>query len=207
MHLSTAPEISRDQITGLILAGGLGRRMSADGRGLDKGLQAFAGKAMVEHVIARLAPQVGSLMLNANRNPDEYRRFGHPVIADAIDGFAGPLAGLHAGLGACETRYLATVPCDSPFLPLDLIRRLAQALAQTGTKVAAARSGDQSHPVFMLVDREVMPSLQAFLASGKRKIDAWYTSLPLVEVDFADDAAFRNINTLEELQRYEFAPR
>ena len=207
MHLSATPEIPRDQITGLILAGGLGRRMSADGRGLDKGLQAFAGKSMVEHVIARLAPQVGALMLNANRNPDEYRRFGHPVIADAIDGFAGPLAGLHAGLGVCSTRYLATVPCDSPFLPLDLIRRLAQALSQTGAQVAAARSGEQSHPVFMLVDREVMPSLHEFLASGRRKIDAWYMSLPLVEVDFADDEAFRNINTLEDLQRYEYAPR
>jgi molybdopterin-guanine dinucleotide biosynthesis protein A len=197
----------RDQVTGLILAGGLGRRMSADGIGLDKGLQAFAGKPMVEHVIARLEPQVGELMLNANRNTDQYRRFGHRVVADAIEGFAGPLAGLHAGLGVCTTRYLATVPCDSPFLPTDLIQRLAQALAQNQAQVATARSGGQSHPVFMLVDQAVLPSLQDFLASGRRKIDTWYSSLPLVEVEFDDDEAFRNINTLEDLQRYEHATR
>ena len=103
-------------ITGLVLAGGMGRRM--DSR--DKGLIAFRGKPMVAHVIERLAPQVGSLIINANRNLDQYGGLGYPVVSDEVSGYAGPLAGLHAGLRACTTPLIVTAPCDSPFLPTDL---------------------------------------------------------------------------------------
>lgn len=198
-----AAAIDRAQITGLILAGGLGRRMSADGQGVDKGLQPFRGRPLVAHVIERLAPQVGALLVNANRNRERYEALGATVVADAIGGFAGPLAGVHAGLLAASTRYLATAPCDSPFLPLDLVERLGAGLIARGARVAVARTGAQPHPVFLLLDREVLPSLQAFLASGRRKIDAWYAGIELAEVDFDDDDAFRNINTPEELRQYE----
>ncbi len=188
---STAPEV-----TGLVLAGGQGSRMG----GADKGLAPFRGRAMVEHVIERFAPQVDELLVNANRNAEAYRRFGHPVIADEIPGFAGPLAGFERGLAHARGRLVATVPCDSPFLPRDLVARLREALEREGAQVAFARTGEQSHPVFCLMRRDVHPSLRDFLASGQRKIDRWTAGLAMVEVPFDDEAeAFANINTLEEL--------
>ena len=118
------PDETRALVTGLVLAGGLGRRMSADGAGVDKGLALLGGRPMVAHVIDRLAPQVGTLLINANRNADRYAAFAHPVIPDAIEGYAGPLAGLHAGMRAAATPWIVTAPCDSPFLPEDLVARL-----------------------------------------------------------------------------------
>jgi molybdopterin-guanine dinucleotide biosynthesis protein A len=195
--------IERHKITGLVLAGGLGRRMSDDGLGLDKGLQPFRGKPMAVHVIERLKPQVGPLLINANRNQQQYEHFGAPVIADAIEGYAGPLAGLHAGMIRTTTPYLATVPCDSPFLPLDLVERLASELVSQEAQLAVAYSGAQAYPVFMLLDMQVRDSLEAFLATGRRKIDAWYAALQVATVDFEDDDAFRNINTPQELRQFE----
>ena len=181
-------------ISGIVLAGGLGRRMG----GVDKGLQPLRGKAMVEHVLARLAPQVDEIVINANQNLERYSAFGHRVVSDRIGGFAGPLAGLHAGLEVISRPLAVTVPCDSPFLPADLVARLRQHLG--GNDLAVAKTGEQPHPVFALVKRSVKGNLEAFLAAGGRKIDAWYASLKVVEVSFDDEAeAFRNINTLEEL--------
>ncbi len=188
--------IARDAITGLVLAGGQGRRMG----GVDKGLVEFDGRPMVAHVIARLAPQVATLVINANQNAGRYAAFGHPVVADAIGGFAGPLAGLHAGLAVARTSHVVTVPCDSPFLPDDLAARLAAAMAADDAELAVARTGDQPHPVFALVAVDVLPHLARYLEGGGRKIDAWYASLRVTEVAFDDEAAaFRNINTREEL--------
>lgn len=188
--------IPRDAITGLVLAGGQGRRMGS----VDKGLVEFDGRPMVAHVIERLAPQVATIVVNANRNAARYAAFGHPVVADAIGDFAGPLAGLHAGLAFATTSHVATVPCDSPFLPDDLAARLAASLTAAGADLAVARTGDQPHPVFALVDRRVLPHLVAFLEGGGRKIDAWYATLAVTEVAFDDEAdAFRNINTRDEL--------
>ena len=183
-------------VTGIVLAGGQGRRMG----GVDKGLVDLAGAPMVAHVLARLAPQVGDVLINANQNLDRYRAFGQPVVEDAVGGFAGPLAGLHAGLTRAGGKLVVTVPCDSPFLPLDLVARLRIALDREGAQLAVAKTFDQPHPVFALVRRDVLPNLAAFLAAGGRKIDAWYAALRIVEVAFDDDAdAFRNINTADEL--------
>ena len=192
----TAGIASKDDVTGLILAGGRGSRMG----GVDKGLQPFRGKPMVAHVIERLAPQVGELLVNANRNAEAYASFGHRVIADEIEGFAGPLAGFERGLAHAQGALVVTVPCDSPFLPCDLVARLRAALEGGGAELAVAKTGEQAHPVFSLMRRAVLPSLQQFLAGGQRKIDRWYAALNVVEVPFDDEAdAFLNINTRGEL--------
>ncbi|MDH5246877.1 MAG: molybdenum cofactor guanylyltransferase MobA [Betaproteobacteria bacterium] len=188
--------IANADVTGVVLAGGQGRRMG----GVDKGLVELDRAPMVAHVLARLAPQVGAVLINANQNLDRYRALGPPVVPDAVGGFAGPLAGLHAGLTRASGELVVTVPCDSPFLPLDLVARLRAALEREGAQLAVAKTFDQPHPVFALVRRDVLPNLAAFLAAGGRKIDAWYASLRVVEVPFDDEAeAFRNINTADEL--------
>jgi molybdopterin-guanine dinucleotide biosynthesis protein A len=184
-----------NEVSGIVLAGGQGRRMG----GVDKGLQLLRGKPMVAWVLERLAPQVSEILVNANQNLESYARFGYRVVPDALGGFAGPLAGLHAGLGAASHPLAVTVPCDSPFLPLDLVARLRGALG--ANDLAVAKTGDQPHPVFSLVRRAVLGHLAEFLAGGGRKIDAWYASLKVVEVPFDDEAdAFRNINTIAELK-------
>lgn len=202
------PHADRALTTGIVLAGGLGRRMSEDGAGRDKALASFRGRPMVAHVIERIAPQVGSLLVNANRNLACHAAFGHPLVPDLLDGYAGPLAGLHAGMRAARTPWVATVPCDSPFLPRDLVARLWHGL-RTGpggrAQLAVARTGTQPHPVFMLASRSLLPNLETFLASGRRRIDAWYAPLAFVEIDFADASAFRNINTPEDLRDHERA--
>jgi molybdopterin-guanine dinucleotide biosynthesis protein A len=187
----------RDRISGVVLAGGQGRRMGT----IDKGLVPLDGRPMVQHVLDRLRPQVDELLINANQHRAEYEAFGHGVFADAIGGFAGPLAGLHVALTRAAHPLVATVPCDSPFLPEDLIARLYAALRAKDADLAVARTFDQPHPVFALVRRAVLPHLTAFLEGGGRKIDAWYATLKIVEVAFDDEAeAFRNINTADELR-------
>ncbi|NBS55717.1 MAG: molybdenum cofactor guanylyltransferase [Betaproteobacteria bacterium] len=191
-------DTDRLKITGIVLAGGQGRRMG----GVDKGLQLLNGRPMIAHVIERLAPQVEDIVINANQNREAYAAFGHPVVPDAIEGYAGPLAGLHAGLQAATQALVVTVPCDSPFLPADLVARLASALGDND--LAVAKTGAQAHPVFALVRRTLLAHLAAYLAGGGRKIDAWYASLKVVEVAFDDEAdAFSNINTREELREHE----
>ena len=189
-----------EKITGLILAGGRGTRMGS----VDKGLQLFKSKPMVAHVLARIQPQVDEVLINANRSLDEYAAFGHRVIPDAIDGFAGPLAGLHIGMTQASHPLVATAPCDSPFLPMDLIARLSTAMHKQNADLAVAKTFDQPHPVFCLAKTSLTPHLQAFLESGQRKIDKWYATLNVVEVAFDDEeAAFSNINTVEELKSFE----
>ncbi len=185
-------------VTGVVLAGGLSRRMDR----VDKGLALLDAKPMVGHVIERFAPQVGELIINANQHADAYGAYGYRVIADVIEGFAGPLAGLHAALSVAGFPLVATVPCDSPFLTDDLVARLSASLASHGADIAIARTFDQPHPVFALVQRATLPHLTAFLLGGGRKFDAWYATLAHIEVAFDDEAdAFRNINTVDELQR------
>jgi len=193
----------QSSVTGLILAGGKGSRMG----GVDKGLQNFRGRRLVDHVYERFAPQVGGVVINANQNHEEYKTFGVRVVSDAIGGYAGPLAGLHAGLSVSKRAFLASVPCDSPFLPVDLIERMYQRIDETGAELAVAKTGEQPHPVFSLMRRGVLDHLAEFLKGGGRKIDAWYATLNVVEVGFDDEPeAFSNINTREELQTWENAP-
>ncbi len=200
--------IARDDITGLILAGGRGSRMG----GTDKGLQPFQGMPMVQHTLQRLAPQTGPLLINANRNPDRYAAFGVPVVADAIPDFAGPLAGMLAGLDRCRTAWMVTAPCDSPFLPADLVARMAQAIEAQGADMAVPVTVDADgrqrlQPVFCLMPATAASSLRAYVDAGNRKIESWVTSQRLVQVVFEDAQAFANINTLDELRQHEAARR
>ena len=198
-------------ITGLILAGGRGSRMGT----VDKGLQPFRGEAMVAHVMRTLAPQVGSVAINANQNLDAYAALGAPVWPDDLTGFEGPLAGLETGLRRASTELLVTAPCDSPFLPADLVARLHAAMLAGGADLALAETeeiaGDgalriQPQPVFALVKTSALPQLSSYLAGGGRRMDGWYGSIKVVRVRFDDASAFRNINTLRELQQYEEQP-
>lgn len=195
----TTTSIDKEQITGLILAGGKGTRMGS----VDKGLQMFRRKPMVEHVLQRLQPQVSKLIINANRHLDVYEALGAPVIPDEISGFAGPLAGLHAGLSHCETPYLVTAPCDSPFLPMDLVDKLSEALMATQADIAVAVTDNgatrQRHPVFCLLSAHLKNDLADYLGKGGRKMDAWFEMHRKVDVHFLDETAFVNINSLDEL--------
>ncbi len=188
-------------ITGLILAGGRGSRMG----NVDKGLQPFRGTTMAQHVLERLAPQVGSIMINANRNLEAWRAFDVPVWPDETPDFAGPLAGLEAGLRHCATPWLLAAPCDSPFLPPDLAERLAAAVEAGDADLAFAVTREpgmrpQPHPVFCLVKASRLQILSQYLAEGGRRMDGWYKDVKAVEVLFEDTDAFRNINTRAELQ-------
>lgn len=192
-----------EQISALILAGGRGSRMGH----VDKGLQPFRGMTMAGHVLERLKPQVGAVAINANQNLDAYRAFDLPVWPDETTGFAGPLAGLEAGLRHCDAPYLLTAPCDSPFVPLDLAERLFSALAGQDADLALAVTQEgarkQPHPVFCLVKTSLLPVLSQYLLDGGRKMDGWYAGLKVAEVLFDDSDAFRNINTLDELHSYD----
>jgi len=191
-------------VTGVILAGGLGRRMG----GVDKGLQLLNGRPMAARVLARLAPQVDEVLINANQNLERYSLLGCRVVPDRLGGYAGPLAGLHCGLSEARHDLVATVPCDSPFLPEDLVARLAVPLQDETVDLAVAKTGSQPHPVFCLARRRLLHHLSAFLQSGGRKIDAWYATLKVVEVAFDGEAvAFSNINTAEELRSAETGQR
>lgn len=211
--------IFKDDITGLILAGGRGSRMG----GADKGLQNFRGMPLAVHTLMRLAPQVGPVMINANRNLAAYESFGVEVWPDVISDYAGPLAGFLTGLERCETGYLVTVPCDTPLFPRDLVERLAEALVREDADIAmaAAREEDpgsasgtgyqvRPQPVFSLMKRDVMESLVRFTQGGGRKIDAWTARHRTVVVPFDregdDPSAFANANTVAELHRLEQSP-
>jgi molybdopterin molybdotransferase len=193
--------MNKNDITGLILAGGRGTRMGT----VDKGLQPFRGKPMVAHVLERLRAQVGAVAINANQNLDTYAALGVPVWPDDTPGFAGPLAGLEAGMRRCATPLMLTAPCDSPFVPEDLAARLFAALQEQDADLAYAVTQEpgkrrQPHPVFCLVRVDRLPLLSSYLAEGGRKMDGWYADLKAAEVLFEDDGGFRNINTLDELQ-------
>ena len=188
-------------ITGLVLAGGRGSRMG----GVDKGLQPFQGRPLVQHALQRLRPQVGALMINANRNVDAYESLGVPVWPDVQADFPGPLAGFLAGLDHCTTTWLQTVPCDSPCFPADLVARLAAACERSGALLAMPATREdgqlQLQPVFCLMHTRLRDSLAAFLQAGQRKIDRWTAAQGCQVVEFDDAAAFFNANTLQDLQQ------
>ena len=193
--------IDTSQITGLVLAGGRGSRMG----GVDKGLQSYLGVPLALHALLRLGPQVGGMMINANRNLAAYESMGVPVWPDALADHPGPLAGFLAGLESCPTPFLATVPCDSPRFPEDLVARLAARLEAEDAELAMAATHEDGElrlqPVFCLMRATVLESLVVFTTSGRRKIDAWTATLQTATVVFDDAGAFANANTLSELQQ------
>jgi molybdenum cofactor guanylyltransferase len=194
--------IEKEHITGLILAGGRGSRMG----GVDKGLQNHHGVPLAMHALMRLAPQVGELLINANRNLGAYESMGVPVWPDSLADYAGPLAGFLTGLERCETPYLVTVPCDTPNFPPDLVERLAAALESAGAEIAMAATREaggalQVQPVFCLMHSHLLDSLVRFTQGGQRKIDKWTALHRCVEVPFDDAAAFANANTADELKQ------
>lgn len=193
--MSKQTAFSPSAITGVILAGGLATRMG----GADKGLQYYRGKRLIEHVSERLAPQVGELVINANRNLAVYAALGHPVIPDLIDDFPGPLAGLHAGLCHARSEWVLTAPCDSPFLPNQLAQTLAEA-CKNGASLAIVRHHSRLHPVFCLCHKSLRPALEKYLKNEGRRVAAWCQEMGACIVDFSDpEALFANFNTLDEL--------
>jgi molybdopterin-guanine dinucleotide biosynthesis protein A len=185
-------------ISAVILAGGLATRM----KGADKGLILLHQKPLVQHVIERLKPQVNEIIINANREIATYQTFGYPVLQDEVEDFLGPLAGFSLGLQHAKHDYVLTVPCDSPLLPLDLAKRLMNALTEHDADIAVASSDNNTHPVFSLCKKSVLPSLTAYLQQGERRVSAWQKSQKYIEVDFSDcNDAFTNLNSFEDLAR------
>jgi len=199
---ASLPAASPPAISGLILAGGKGSRMG----GVDKGLQLLQGRPLLRWVLDGLFPQVSETLISANLEPghhDDYAPFGARILRDEITR-AGPLGGIHAGLQAARHELLATVPCDAPFLPADLVARLFRSLDDSQADIAVARTADGRQPVFALFRRSTTyPALNVYLRLGGRKADGWYAGLRLVEPAFADAAAFSNINTPEALATLE----
>jgi molybdopterin-guanine dinucleotide biosynthesis protein A len=183
-------------ITSIILAGGLAKRMG----GVDKGLISFLGKPMVSHVIERLKPQVAEILINANRETEQYRSFGFPVLHDQIGDFVGPLAGIHIGMKHAKTDYLLSVPCDSPLLSNNLAIKLMNALEENNADIAIAQTGEQTHPVFCLCKTNLHSDLEEFLNNGGRKVELWQNKHRLLRVNFDEQPmAFSNINSIDDL--------
>jgi molybdopterin-guanine dinucleotide biosynthesis protein A len=187
-------------VTGVVLAGGRGRRMG----GADKGLLPWRGQPLVCHALEALRGVAATLLINANRNPALYRDFGYPVISDLTDGFAGPLAGLLSAMRATATPYVLTVPCDTPLLTAELLARLVKRLGETNASIAVAHDGERLHPVVMLAATCLADDLEAYLARGERKVENWIRRHAWLAVDFSDrPEVLANINTPEELERLE----
>ena len=214
MTMNMKTPLHAEAITGVILAGGRGSRMG----GADKGLQNFNGVPLALHTLLRLSPQVGAVLINANRNLSAYESFGVPVWPDqaGLGEFSGPLAGFLTGLERCETPYMLTVPCDTPLFSEDLVARLAEALAREDADfavVAAPEEDEQKilqlrpQPVFCLMHTRMLESLLLFTVGGGRKIDAWTAQHKTVLVPFNlpgdEPRAFFNANTLAELHQLE----
>lgn len=191
--------IDKKNITAVILAGGKGRRLE----GQDKGLVNYKGKALIQHVIERIQPQVGNIVINANRNKETYESYGYPTICDEMSDFQGPLAGFATAMKTVKTDYIVTLPCDGPALPLDLVSRMLSKLNtfnDISNCITVAHDGEWLQPVHALIPVALIDSLEKFLANGDRKIDLWYAEHELVLVDFSDQPdAFFNINKKEQL--------
>lgn len=187
-----------NQISAVILAGGLARRMN----GVEKGLQELAGKPLIYHILERLSPQIGTIWLNINRSQERYQSlYPHlPFYFDERADFQGALSGIASGFSHIDSEYLLFVPCDSPFLPTNLRQKLQTALQINEAHIAYAHDGDRPHPTFALIHRSVVPALNAYLAQGERRLYAFFKSQKSVAVDFSEQkSAFQNFNTLEEL--------
>jgi len=190
----------RANITGVVLAGGRARRMGGE----DKGLVVYRGRSLVAYALDALSLIAGTILINANRNQDEYARFGYPVIEDLTVSFDGPLAGLLSAMRSAQTEYVLTVPCDCPQVNGALLGRLYTSLLDEGAELCAAHDGNRFHPVFLIAKCCLANDLADYLASGERKVETWLRSHQLALADFSDHPEmFMNINTREELQRFQ----
>jgi molybdenum cofactor guanylyltransferase len=184
--------IGLKDITAVILAGGQGRRMG----GQDKGLIEFDGRPLVAILVDLLERQGVDIVINANRNVDQYRQFGYPVVSDQLQDYQGPLAGFASAMATVDSRFIVTLPCDAPRLADDYVARFIAAGASREPGVLVAFDGERLQPVHALIRVDLLPSLQRFLGSGERKIDRWYAEHDFERVDFSDCVdMFRNINT------------
>ena len=192
--------MNKQKVSGVILAGGLARRMNKQ----DKGLVPFDNKALITYALQAMSPVVDELFINANRNIEQYQQFDYPVISDVQSDFAGPLAGVYAALNVCEHEVLLVIPCDSPFITADGLQTLLAEHERSQADIAVAFDGNRIHPVFMAIQSSLKNSLQGYLAQGERKIDRWFEQHNWVKVDFsANPEFFSNINTLEQLTKFE----
>ena len=188
-------------VTAIILAGGQARRMG----GADKGLLLLRQRPLLAWMLECIQPQVDEVLISANRNLAQYAQFGHPVVSDAIRDFAGPLAGLLRAMQTARHELILTAPCDTPFLPADLVQRLSAALIRESAQIAIPSAGGYTHHAIMLCQRNLAPSLNAYLESGARKVMEWQGKLKQVVVPFDDAEAFTNFNTPEDLANAENA--
>ena len=196
----TTPCFDKNRVTGVVLAGGEARRMG----GQDKGLVPIAGRPMIEYILSAVQDQVHTLIINANRNRDRYRQYGYPVIGDEFQGFNGPLAGMASAMRVIATELMVTVPCDSPYIPADLVSRLYAQLQKDQADISVAHDGERMQPVFSLMKRGLLDSLLEYLDKGERKIDRWFGQHRLVMTDFSDKSeTFINLNTPEDVQNIE----
>jgi len=195
--------ISASDITAVILAGGRGRRMG----GQDKGLIEINGRALVGILIDRLSEQVSTILINANRNRKLYQAFGYPVVSDQLDDYQGPLAGFACAMDTVDTDFILTLPCDGPSLASDYVARFITSQQRSGAAICVADDGERLQPVHALIKVDLLTSLNAFLDSGDRKIDRWYAMHDFVKTDFSDCAdMFRNINTPSDQQSMQVQP-
>jgi molybdenum cofactor guanylyltransferase len=184
--------IGTKDITAVILAGGQGRRMG----GQDKGLIEINGRALVAILIDRLEQQISAIVINANRNRERYQAFGYPVVSDQLDDYQGPLAGFACAMNVVDTEFILTLPCDGPLLAADYVARFIASQERSGAAICVADDGERLQPVHALIKIDLLSSLNAFLDSGDRKIDRWYAMHDFIKTDFSDCAdMFRNINT------------
>lgn len=191
---------NRESVSCILLAGGEGKRMG----GSDKGLVPFLGIPLVQHVIARIRPQVKTIIINANRNLETYAHYGLAMVKDHYAVPCGPLAGFAAGMEVAKTPYVITTPCDSPLIPSNLVARLSIAREENKVDLTVVETDGKMQPVFSLIKVSLLDSLLRFIETGGRKIDRWYEQIDYASVDFSEDRdCFRNINTLEDLHTLE----
>lgn len=187
--------LTNQDVTAVILAGGKGRRMD----GKDKGLVELAERPLIEHVISAIEPQVKTIILNANRNQEQYSHYGYQVISDELDNYQGPLAGFFSGMKKATTSHIVTLPCDGPLLPVDLVERLIFVSEEKNAEIAVAHDGQRMQPVYSLIPTSLIASLNNFLDAGERKIDLWYKQHRVALAYFSDcPETFININTARE---------
>ena len=189
-------KITKKDITGVILAGGRARRMG----GADKGLVLFNGKPLIEYVIDALEPQVGCLLINANRNHEKYRSYEFDVISDELKDYCGPLAGMACVLNKIHTPYLVTAPCDTPFITDNLVKNLSSSIVHENTEISVAHNGERLQPVFCMMKKTLITSINEYLQNGGRKIDQWFEQHSVSIVDFSSNSeCFENFNSKEEI--------